>query len=336
MNIFRIVFLIMVLLLSGCGAETDGGDDIQFTNPLIETDDFFAGSNWNDPHVIHDGSQFIMYASAAQNLDMNIKIYRLVSDDGINWSLNPASAVFEKSSDGEAWDRKSVETPAVVYYGGQYHLFYTGYPVTHTDSGSYQIGHATSPDGITWNRDMTFELKPNDPDEVNPNFPLDFMQWVAAEPAPVVFNNKIYLYFSAVGANETVMSNLQVIGLTTFDGSTWTAPELALVPDQTLYPRAGDAYMGYSTPNAIVIDGKVHLYFDVVELPWRQVKLHHAVSSDGRIGWTQDSAPLLEREDFSWTEEEIRSPSALYYNNRLYLYFAGHTDYNLAIGLKIY
>jgi len=332
---------ILLLVFASCSddSSSEDGTDI-IINPIIQTGDFFPDSNWNDPHVIHDGTQFVMFASAARNFDFNVKIYRLVSADGIDWNLSPPNAVFEKSADGDAWDSKSVETPAVVYYNGQYHMFYTGYETVYNDSGNFKIGHATSPDGIIWTR-QGIVLEPTDPHDlsdpdnpvwVDPN--LQFNQYVVAEPGPVVFNGKIYLYFTAMGANAGVGTTLQVIGLATYDGSTWTLPEKVLEPDQTLYPRA--SYYGYSTPNAIVRNGKIHLYFDVVADPWKQVKIHHAVSDNGTSGWIHDSAPLLNREDFSWTQEEIRSPSALEYNNKLYLYFAGHTGLNLAIGLKIY
>ena len=332
LSVSKIILLFSILLFAftSCDDSPSGDGTDTISNPIIQTGDFFPDSNWNDPHVIHDGTQFVMFASAAKNFDQNVKIYRLVSADGIDWELSPSNAVFEKSASG-LWDSKSVETPAVVYYSGQYHMFYTGYETIYSDSGNFKIGHATSPDGITWTREGMI-LQPTDPGgAVN----MDFNQFVVAEPAPVVFNGNIYLYFTAVGANAGVGTILQVIGLATYNGSTWTSPVQVLEPDQSLYPRA--SYYGYSTPNAIVRNGKMHLYFDVViEDPWKQVKIHHAVSDDGINGWIQDSAPLLNREDFTWTQEEIRSPSALEYNNKLYLYFAGHTGFNLAIGLEIY
>ncbi|MDD8018060.1 MAG: hypothetical protein PHP42_06775 [Bacteroidota bacterium] len=45
------------------------------TQPLIKTGDLFLGADWNDPHVLYDGVQFIMYASASQNFDHNVKTF---------------------------------------------------------------------------------------------------------------------------------------------------------------------------------------------------------------------------------------------------------------------
>lgn len=331
--------LVALAVVAGCSSATEpDSPPTSEADPeihrIISTGDFFPGSNWNDPHVLHDGSQFIMFASAAQSFDQNVRIYRLVSDDGIQWELEPRDPVLERGEEGE-WDAGSVETPAVVWFAGRYHLFYTGYPSDHLEVTSYRIGHAESPDGIRWTKTGSI-LAPSDP-EGPPN--LDFRQFVVGEPGPVVRGDTLHLYFTAVGANPGVGTILQVIGRMSAvdDGGRlrWNDPMSVLEPDQTLYPR--QRYVGYSTPNAILRDGEIHLYVDVVEDdPWRQVALHRVISPDGMTAWVHDDAPLFRREDFSWTREEIRSPAVLDHDGRRYLYFAGHTGLDLSIGVAIF
>jgi hypothetical protein len=154
------------------------------------------------------------------------------------------------------------------------------------------------------------------------------------EPGPVVFNNTLYLYFTTAGVDTTLVppSSLQVVGvMTTTDGLNWSTPALAFKPDQSVYPR-GSNWVGYSTPNAVVIDGKVHVFVDVANdhgTPssptngWTQEALHHAYSAGGLTGWTQDAAPIRVRTDFTWTAREIRSPAAFLDGTTLRLYFAG-------------
>lgn len=271
-----------------------------------------------------------MYATTDNNFDFNIAVYRLISSNGVNWSLSPSTPVFEADPSGVAWDHRAVETPSVVYFNNQYHMFYTGYPTTHTDFYSYKIGHATSSDGITWSRDASYIVAPNDPYNSTPN--LSFNQWISAEPAAVIFQNKIYLYFSAVGANSGVGTTLQVIGLTTStDGISWTTPQSVMEPSQLIYPRA--TWLGFSTPTAVVLDGKMHLFFDVVQAsPWKQLKLHHAVSNNGVNGWTQDNTAIFSNSSFTWTSNEIRSPSLLLDGTTLYMWFAGDNSSVLGIG----
>jgi beta-xylosidase len=105
-------------------------------------------ADWNDPSVIKVGNQYVMYATSDNALDFNIGVYRLVSSDGLSWALSQSTPVLQAGAAG-SWDARAVETPSVVYFNGQYHMFYTGYPVALTDPYSYKIGHATSADGIS-------------------------------------------------------------------------------------------------------------------------------------------------------------------------------------------
>jgi predicted GH43/DUF377 family glycosyl hydrolase len=297
-------------------------------NPIFKSGSFFNGSNWNDPSVIKVGTQYVMYASSGTG--SGVQIYRLVSNDGANWSLSPSTAVFTNSPSATAWDRVSVETPAVVLFNNTYYLFYTGY-TDQTNVGTYQVGYATSPDGITWTRSGTTSLlAPTDPTGAVNN---DFNQFVVGEPGPVVFQNQLYLYFTAVGYDSSLKTTVQTIGLVTSpDGLTWSAPQKVLVPSQTLYPSSAN-WAGYSTPSAIVLNNQVHLFFDVVqESPWLQLKIHHAVSTDGMTAWVQDAHAIFDFSQFNWTTREIRSPTALLDGGTLFLWFAGDNGTTLGIG----
>ena len=89
-------------------------------------------STWGDPHVLKVGSQFIMYASSlpndrADDTVEHIAVYRFTSDNGINWTLSPTAPVLERTG-AATWDADGVETPSVVFYQNEYHMFYTSYP----------------------------------------------------------------------------------------------------------------------------------------------------------------------------------------------------------------
>lgn len=295
---------------------------------IVDFDTPIAGYTWNDPHVLQEGTNYWMYASATDSFVFPVALYRMGSTDGINWTLNPgtqnaASPMFGPGGAAGTWDDGGAETPAVVYFNGNYHLFYTTYE-TEIDAPDhsvleFRIGHAVSADGVGgWVVDDIPVVSPT-------TVFLDFNESIVAEPAPVVFGGELYLYFTAVGANLNVGTTLQVIGLVTSgDGVTWSDPESVLEPDQDIYPRQ-DGWYGYSTPNAVVHNDEMHLFFDVANEigGWKQVALHHAVSADGKTGWSQDAQPLLELGDPAWTEREIRSPSALDDDGTLRLYFAG-------------
>jgi predicted GH43/DUF377 family glycosyl hydrolase len=332
----------VLLLAVSCGGGSSGGGTATIdaskisaacfqggNSPEIALGDGFSGADWNDPHVLKVGNQYWMYASSNLGFPPSpaspVQIYRFTSSDAVNWSLAPAAPVLTVQT-GQ-WDEGGNETPAVVFLGGKYHMFWTGYPDAwpNLNGLNFKIGHATSSDGLAWTKDASFLLGPS-------GVSGRFDEFVVAEPGPVVFNNKLFLYFTAVGVDAGLGTSLQAIGvITSDDGIVWSAPALAFKPDQTVYPRASN-WVGYSTPNAAVIAGKVHVFVDVANDhgndTWTQEALHHAYSADGLTAWTQDAAPLRRLTDFAWTAREIRSPAAFLDSGTLRLYFAGDDLYN--------
>lgn len=341
------------ILLLGCGGGSDGADSRPTVDapqgldsapdapsldpsritagcfqggatPELQLGDGFSGADWNDPHVMKVGAQYWLYASSNQGFapapPSPVQVYRWTSTDAATWTLDPATPVLSVSAG--AWDQGGNETPAVVSFGGTYHMFWVGYPDPwpSLDATHFRIGHATSVDGVTWVKDAQFLLGPSGASGT-------FDELIVAEPGPVVFDNQLYLYFTAVGFDAGLAAPLQTIGVvTSTDGLTWSTPALAFKPDQSLYPRAAN-WVGYSTPSAAVIVGKVHVFVDVANdhgnNTWTQEALHHASSADGRTGWIQDTAPLRRLSDFAWTQRELRSPMPVLDGTTLRLYFAG-------------
>lgn len=299
--------------------------------PVLTDGQLVADAKWNDPCVLSEYDGYTMYASCGAGFSGDISIYRLRSTDRLTWSLAPDVPVLTRSATG--WDQRAVETPSVVWFRGQYHMFYTGYPGDLHDSRSYRIGHATSPDGIAWTRDPAFLGAPSDP--ANPVPTMDFRQWVVAEPGAVVVGDRLHLYFSAIGADAGTGSVMQTIGLvTTTDGVNWTAPMMVLRPDQALHPRS--AVYGYSTPAACVRDGQVTLFFSVVQNdPWAQVSIANAVSANGLSAWSVNTLPVIQR-DASWRSREVLAPAPLVDASGTHLWFAGNDGERLGIGhLKV-
>lgn len=288
---------------------------------VIRYGDFFAESTWNDPQVLKqpDGS-YVMYASASVSFTnpIIVRVYRLTSPDARNWTLNPMTPVLEASGTME-----SVETPSVVLFKGKYHLFVTTY-TDQLDVTTYHIAQATSDDGVNFTLANAALVAPT-------GDAYDFNGIIVGEPGAVVVGDELFLYFTSVGVDSTTMQSHQVIGLVTSgDGVTFSTPEVALRPDPALYPR-GDGWIGFSTPFAAVIDGKVQLFTDVAndkhddahDADWLQVALQLSVSEDGKSNFTQYPDPIFQRSDFSWTGREIRSVAVLEDTDRVRMWFAG-------------
>ena len=333
--ITRAIFVFQLLVLSGCGSHSAGSGELDLqlqqevkqqgwsadpANPIIKAGDFLDKGLWNDPHVMKEGKQYVMYftTSTAKNpFKPPILPYRAVSKDGLKWKLAPAKALMDASGTPFA----SIETPSVVKFKGLYHMFYTGVYAAGKPL-KFSIGHAVSKDGINWKKDPTEALKPT-------GNPTEWNGQIIGEPGAVVYKNAIHVYFTAVGhVPGGTPSISQSIGLvTTTDGKSFSTPKIAL----QLSPRYANkrSYAGYSTPMAVVNKGTLHLFHDIVvysknlDPNWQQVALGHAVSKDGGIHFEQDEHPIFNRNDFDWTTGEIRSPSALFEKGKLRLWFAG-------------
>lgn len=79
----------------------------------------------------------------------------------VEWVANPVAPVFAGTG-GDTWDRKIRERGWILHDGTCYHLFYTGY--NENLATKRFLGHATSNDGVRWERD--------------PNNPLTHSGWV--------------------------------------------------------------------------------------------------------------------------------------------------------------
>jgi predicted GH43/DUF377 family glycosyl hydrolase len=296
-------------------------------NPILRLGDLRPLATWNDPCVLKNGAGYVMYLTTAlkQPGAPPVQPFRAVSSDGLKWRLEPETPLLEPGP-ANAFDAASIETPSVVRFRDRYHLYYTGVGKGGL-GGTMSIGHAVSKDGLHWARDPIPVLQPTGKQK-------EWNGLQVAEPGAVVFRDRLYLYFAAVGLREGGKPPVRrVIGLAVSEnGRDFGPPTLVLEPGDLYPPSRG--FDGYSTPAAAVIGGKMHLFFDVglflpdTPHPWTQVALHHAVSSDGRNAWKQDEQAILTRHHAPWTALEVRAPAPLVDGDRLRLWFAGNADHH--------
>ncbi len=302
------------------GIQSQRGWTVSPANPVLRAGDLRKQGLWNDPSVLQENGVFVMYATTSVDKPFAPPIlpFRAVSSDGVKWRLDPETPLLQATGTAFA----SIETPSVVRFGGRYHMFFTG-PLLRPNPAPMAIGHAVSDDGIAW--------------RVNPRPVIaatgrasDWNGYLVGEPGAVVVGDQIFVYFSAVGARPGGQPpQLQTIALArTTDGDRFSPPVKVLEQSSLYPPEAG--FAGYSTPAAMVMNGKVHLFYDVAlyrrgdNPEWQQVALHHAVSSDGQTGFVQDAAPIFTRDDFPWTSGEILAPAPLVVGSEVRLWFAGH------------
>jgi len=110
------------------------------------------------PAVVFDGSSFHMWYNWG-----SFEIGYATSADGVNWTpYNPTNPgqwgyIVYRGTPG-TYDQGGVTHEDVVYFGGQYHMYYMALPTA--SYAGINIGHATSPDGIHWTQYPTPAMVP--------------------------------------------------------------------------------------------------------------------------------------------------------------------------------
>lgn len=305
------------------------------SNPIIKYGDGFADAAWNDPCVIKEGNQYIMYTTAAVGIilsDSNeVKVYRQVSTDGYNWTLSPTIPVLEPLD--ATYYGGGTETPSIIVKDGIYHMYLTCYP-SGNDPSAYNIGHATSTDGIAWTMDAEPVLESDSGNH--------FYSQIVGEPGAVIYHDSIFVFFTSAGiVNGNAVQGIAC--MKSVDGSNFSAPILAFSLPTDVYPAAAD-YWGLSTPSALAINDSLYVFTDVAQTingEWTQVALHQFKTDGSSDVWHHDSQAIHHMQDFTWTAGEYLSgllaPCALLEaDGTLRIWYAGHNIANVVGNDTIY
>jgi predicted GH43/DUF377 family glycosyl hydrolase len=119
------------------------------SNPVLSSG---ASGSWEDygvygPSVIKDGSTYKMWYTGYSSTNKVAQIGYATSTDGITWSKYSGNPIL-KIGASSAWDGGGVGAPSVIKDGSTYKMWFGG-----SDTSQWwQIGYATSTDGITWTK----------------------------------------------------------------------------------------------------------------------------------------------------------------------------------------
>jgi predicted GH43/DUF377 family glycosyl hydrolase len=288
-------------------------------SPIINYGDDLPGSPWNDPTILKENGQYIMYTMGVEG-GLNhptdtIGIYRWLSNDGYSWSLNPTLPVLEPVAG--TYYEGGIETPSVVFYKGEYHMYNTVY--IQNNPFIFKISHATSLDGVNWQIDPSVVLEPS------PNF--TWMDTIVAEPGVMVKEDTLYLFYTAASS----LGGFRIGLVRSIDGVNFIDTTLITTHPTDVYQNGND-YVGLSTPSPVMIGDTIYLFTDVAQNVfgdnWMQVAIHQFKSYGDLNKWYHDTVPIHTRSDFPWTNgnysAEIRAPTALMDGNKLRIWYSGH------------
>jgi predicted GH43/DUF377 family glycosyl hydrolase len=120
-------------------------------NPIMTTTEPWEGTLIEGQTLLKmNGVYKMWYGGLALGTDISYIGYA-ESLDGIRWTKYAGNPIISPDiRDPRPWDGYSVDTPDVYHDGTLYHMYYRGW---RKRSGVSWIGHATSKDGIVWDRD---------------------------------------------------------------------------------------------------------------------------------------------------------------------------------------
>ena len=140
---FMLLMIVPMLPYAGTTRAVDLQEGTHWTkyqgNPVI------ASPYFDQPSIIYEAGVYKMWVSAIAGQGLPLKIYYAVSTDGISWTT--PYLVLDAGTSG-SWDDYCVRAPSVISLGTEYRMWYLG----SRNDGIYEIGLATSPDGIVWTK----------------------------------------------------------------------------------------------------------------------------------------------------------------------------------------
>ncbi len=194
-----------------CNPATDTGNDYANVTDCLKATSNFDNASVQAPSVMFDASAgtYRMWYTGIYNNGSGVSFLRTgyaesAVGDPITWTKN-AEAVLDVGASAE-WDEWRAIFARVYFYEGLYHLWYSGEDLT--KAYTYEIGHATSPDGLVWTKDVS-----------NPVFsfssdPAAFDAYMVYAGAVIPIDGAYYLFYSGSPDNNGPFQ----IGLATAPG----------------------------------------------------------------------------------------------------------------------
>ncbi len=157
----------------------------------------------NTPAVAKVGSQFVMYFSGTNGSGgYSYSMGRATSLDGISWTEYSGNPVLVAQG---GWEGNRVHPSWFSVGTNGYDLYYSGGTV----GTPVQVGHATSPDGLTWTEDPANPV-------LTPGASGSWDAWAVAHPYLVTVGSQLRMYFTGY---DTSSNSVLQIGYATFGPS---------------------------------------------------------------------------------------------------------------------
>lgn len=206
------------------------------------------------------------------------------------------------------WDEHLDYIGSVLYYDNQYHMWYNGY----TNSHIWNVGYATSPDGINWTKDSN-----------NPVFGAgeagSWDQDYATCGDVTMINDTLHMWYTGYKGywDQSAIGHAY-----STDGVNWTRdpgnPVLTLEMD-------GSVESGWMMIDEVVYDGNhFHMWYEAANMGATEGQTGHATSTGGSE-WTVDPSnpAILPGNSEDWDYPVIGLPEVVYDGSIFHMWYAG-------------
>ena len=210
----------------------------------------------------------------------------------------------------EVWEDVKLLPGSVINYEGNYRMWYSGGDF-YSIGGDFLIGHATSPDGISWTKDVNNPVLEN-------GITGEWDDRGVYNPAVLLDDTIFHMWFS--GNLDDIP---HAIGhATSKDGVTWLKDENNPVLERGSPGEWDDR--GFASPTVIYDGNDYHMYYSAHSETSPGNFIGHATSPDGRV-WTKDPGnPILSPGEIgSWDYDMLYFPSVVFDDNTYHMWYAG-------------
>ena len=238
------------------------------------------------------------------------------------YSVNPVMGPGPTGS----WDDQNVGMPCVILVADTFHMWYDGNWDDAGIVGNGGIGHATSVDGVTWEKDT-----------LNPVLLPTAGSWDSelVSQATVIFdstNALFHMWYAGAGPNP---SDPTYIGhATSTDGGNWIKDD---THNPVLSPGSSGEWddWGPYASCVILIDTTYYMWYDALEINTNYWSIGCATSADG-ILWTKyddptttnppyaESDPVLNRGiSTEWDYPDVRAENVIFDGIKFHMFYTG-------------
>ena len=230
----------------------------------------------------------------------------------VAWVKYPGNPVLDLGNPGD-WDDSRLSPGHIIVDGGTYELWYTGWDGT---SGvNFQIGYATSPDGINWTRYAANPVLPK-------GDPGEWDDQNACQPAVIKEDGTYKMWYT--GHPDGCIGYA-----TSVDGISWTK----YAGNPVLCPSAGewDSYAAHWC--TVIKDASEYKMWYSGGQDFYSHRIGYATSPDG-INWTKYAGnPVLgPQHPGTWDDVQVWFPHVLKLGGAYCMWYGGYDGSRTRIG----